>query len=241
MSIALRRKALGLLALAVLVMQPATGNAEEPPIVAQLGKTYGAASWKRIEAIRYTFNAQLGALQLSRTWVWHPKTGEISYASKDKDGKPVQVTYNQWQLNAAPANVKEQIDPAFYNDEYNLLFPLHVYWDGAAVVDAGKQKLPLGKGTAEKIVVKYASGGYTPGDTWELYIGTNGQVEEFTYHRGGPRKPSLVTATWAGYKKAGPLLIATDRRGIADGKPVRIWMTNVAVMLTGSKNWLSAR
>jgi len=41
---------------------------------------------------------------------------------------------------------------------------------GATVTDAGKTKLTLGKGSAEKVVVKYPSeGGYAPGDTWELH------------------------------------------------------------------------
>src|SRR5438045_6093071 len=55
-------------------------------------------------------------------------------------------------------------------------------------------------------MVKYAGGGYTPGDTWELFVGPDYRVKEMAYHRGGSVKPSLVIATWAGYKKAGPLL-----------------------------------
>ena len=65
------------------------------------------------------------------------------------------------------------------NDNYWLIFPFHVYWDtSATVTDEGMQKLPLGKGSADKVVVKYPSGGgYTPGDTWTLYVGTDGRVE----------------------------------------------------------------
>ncbi len=66
------------------------------------------------------------------------------------------------------------------------------------------------------------------------------KVKEFIYHRGGPKKPSVVIATWAGYKKAGPLLISTDHRGTADGKPLRISFSNVAVQLAGSGNWINA-
>jgi hypothetical protein len=89
--------------------------------------------------------------------------------------------------------------------------------------------------------VKYPSeGGYTPGDTWELYVGKNQRVQEMVYRRGGAEKPSLVTVTWAGYKKAGPLLISTDHRGTADGKPVHIFFSNVSVRLTGSDTWMKA-
>jgi hypothetical protein len=155
----------------------------------------------------------------------------------------VKVTYVQSQLNGEPANVKDELDPAFLNDQYNLLFPLHVYWDTSAdVQDMGMQKLPLEKGLAKRVVVKYPSeGGYTPGDTWELYVGSDNRVEEFVYHRGGPKKPSLVTATWTGYKKAGPLLISTDRRGTADGKPLRVHFSDVSVKLVGSDRWVNAQ
>jgi hypothetical protein len=217
-----------------------------PPIVEQLAKTYGLDSYGQIEAIRYTFNLELPALKvnLTRSWEWEPKTGQVSYESKDKDGKPVKVTYVRSQLNNAPANVKDDIEPAFVNDNYWFIFPFHVYWDTSANVEVkDNQKLPLGKGTAKLVSVKYPAevGGYTPGDTWDLYVGSDGRVKEFIYHRGGPKKPNNVTTTWAGYEKAGPVLVSTDHRGTADGKPARIFFTNVAVKLTGSDKWIDAQ
>jgi len=111
------------------------------------------------------------------------------------------------------------------------------------VEDAGMQKLPLGKGSAEKVVVSYPSevGGYTPGDTWTLFVGPDKRVKEFIYHRGGSKKPTVVTTTWADYKKAGPLLVAMDHRGTADGKPARIFFSDVSVMLAGSNTWVNAQ
>jgi hypothetical protein len=61
------------------------------------------------------------------------------------------------------------------------------------------------------------------------------------FHHGGAAKPNLVVATWAGYKKAGPLLISTDHHGTADGKPMTLTFTNVAVKLTGSDMWVNAQ
>ena len=179
----------------------------------------------------------------SSSWEWEPKTGKVTYEGKDKDGKPVKVTYVRSQLNSQPANVKNEIDPGFMNDQYWLVFPFHVIWDTSAnVEDKGKQKLPLGKGSADQVVVKYPSDvGYTPGDTWELFVGSDNRVEEFVYRRGGPKKPSLVIATWAGYKKAGPLLVSTEHRGTADGKPLRIFFSDVSVKLTGSDTWIKAQ
>ncbi len=193
--------------------QTARTNAE------QIARTYGLDSFDQIDAIRYTFNAP--AANLSRSWEWEPKTDKVSYDGNDKDGKPIKVTYMRSELNSQPDTVKNEVDPAFVNDNYWLLFPFHAYWDkSATVTDQGMQKLPLGNGSAELVAVKYpAEGGYTPGDTWELYVGKDNRVEQMVYRRGGSKKPSVVTATWEGYKKAGPLLISTDHHGAADGTP----------------------
>lgn len=228
----------------LLVIQPAASWAQQrPPIVEQMAKTYGIDSFSKVEGIRFTFNAELPGVNLSRTWEWNPKTDTVSYEGKDKEGKPVKATYQRSQLGSQSDAVKNEIEPAFVNDQYWLLFPFHVVWDeSAAVTDEGMQKLPLGDASAERVVVKYPSeGGYSQGDTWELYVGADKRVEEFIFRRGGDRKPSVVTTTWADYKKAGPLLFSTDHRGTADGKPVRISLSDVSVKVTGSETWMNAQ
>jgi hypothetical protein len=234
----------GRLIWAVLVLAATSWAQARPAIAEQIAKTYGLDSFGQIEAIRYTFNLQWPGLNLSRSWVWQPKTGQISYEGKGKDGKPVKATYVQSQLNSQPANVKDEIEPAFVNDQYWLVFPFHVYWDSSAdVQDLGMQKLPRGKGSARRVAVKYPpdTGGYTPGDTWELYVGTDGRIQELVFHHGGAAKPSVVIATWTGYKKAGPLLISTEHRGTADGKPLHLFFSNVSVKLAGSDTWVNAQ
>jgi len=227
----------------VLILAAASSAQTVPPIAEQIAKTYGLDSFGQIDAIRYTFNAQFPGVNLSRSWVWQPKADQVSYEGKDKDGKVVKATYVRSQLNSQPANVQDDIDPGFVNDNYWLLFPFHAYWDSSATVtDRGMHKLPLGNGSAELVAVKYPlEGGYTPGDTWELYVGKDKRVEQFVYHRGGPKKPSVVIATWAGYKKAGALLISTEHRGTADGKPLHIFLSDVSVKLTGSDTWMNAQ
>jgi len=224
-----------LLALAILVLVPsswAQAQAQQrPPILEQIAKTYGLDSYGKIEAIRYTWNGEIpGVFKLAHAWEWEPKTGKVSYEGKDKDGKPVKVTYISSQLNSQPDKVKNEIAPAFVNDNYWLLFPFHAYWDtSATVTDQGMHKLPIG------------TGGYTPGDTWNLYVNKSNRVQQMVYHRGGPKKPSVVIATWAGYKKAGPLVISTEHRGTADGKPLHIFLSDVSVKLTGSNTWIKAQ
>jgi hypothetical protein len=232
-----------LVAFGMLLIWPATSGAQQiPPAAEQMAKTYGLDSFGQIEAIRYTWNAELPGARLSNKWEWKPKTDTVSYDGKDKDGKPVQVTYQRSQLASQSDAIKNQIDPAFINDQYWLILPLHVVWDGATVTTDGPQKLPVGDGSAERIVMKYSSdGGYEPGDTWDLYVGADKRIAEIVYHRSGNKPPKLVVATYADHKKAGPLLISTDHRGTFDGKPLRVWLSDISVKTTGSDDWINAQ
>lgn len=229
---------------AVLALAPNSwAQTQRAPILEKIAKTYGVDSWDKVEAIRYTWNIEYGKFSLSRSWEWEPKTTQVTYEGKDKDGKPVKVTYKRSELGSQPDSVKNDVDPGFINDNYTLLFPLKAYWDSSpSVIDQGVYNLPTGSGSASLVAVKYPAegGGYTPGDTWELYVAKDGRIEYWIYHRGGAKKPSMVLATWGGQKKAGPLLISTDHRGNADGMPIRVWYTNVAVKVTGSDKWINA-
>ncbi len=218
---------MGLLLCGVLVPARNSWAQKRPPILEQIAKTYGLESWDQIQAIRYTWNREVpGVLKLSHVWEWEPKTNKVSYEGKDKDGKPVKVNYMRSELGSQPDAVKNEVDPAFINDNYWLLFPLHAYWDTSATVTAqGLHKLPLGNGSAELVAVRYPNdGGYTPGDTWKLYVGKDKRVEQFVYHRSGP-----------------PLLISTEHRGTADGKPLHIFLSDVSVKLAGSDTWMKAQ
>jgi hypothetical protein len=235
---------IGLVLCGALSLAPTSWAQQRAPILEQIAKTYGIDSWDQIQAIRYTWNGEItGLFKAAHTWEWEPKTNKVSYEGKDKDGKPVKVAYIRTDASSQSDAVKNEVDPSFINDNYWAIFPFHAYWDkSATVTDQGMHKLPIGSGSAEFVVVKYPAdaGGYTPGDTWDLYVGKDKRVQCMVYHRGGPKKPSLVTATWAGYKKAGPLLISTEHRGTADGKPLHIFISDLSVKLTGSDTWMKA-
>jgi len=252
-----RSKTIGFLFLGVLVLWATSCSQKSTPPVAteqpaaktapisaeQIARAHGLDSFGQVEAIRYTWNAQFPGVNISRVWVWEPKSNKVSFEGKDKDGKPAKATYLRSQLGSQPANVKDEVDPAFINDNYWLLFPFHAVWDkSATATDQGTKPLPLGNGSATMVSVKYPSeGGYTPGDTWDLYLDKDNRVQQMVYHRGGPKKPSLVNVTWEGYKKAGPIYISTDHNGTADGNTVHIFISDVAVKLTGSDNWINAQ
>jgi hypothetical protein len=242
-----RARVIHLLTLALLVLAATSSSwaQQRDPIIEKIAKVYGLDSWDKVEAVRYTWNIDIpGLFKAAHKWEWEPKTGKISFETTGKDGKPVKVSYDSSQLNSQPDQVKNEVEPAFVNDNYWLIFPFHAYWDkSATITNQGTKKLPIGAGSATLVSVKYPAeaGGYTPGDTWDLYVGTDYRVKQFVYHRGGDKKPKLVTATWAGYKKAGGILFSTEHRGNADGKPLHLWITDVAVKVTGSDAWVNAK
>ena len=234
---------MGLLLFGVLALAATSCSQKHSAVAEPIAKTYGLDSFGQIDAIRYTFNIEFPGVNASRSWTWEPKTSQVTYEAKDKNGSPVKVTYQHSQLSNQSDAVKNEIDPAFMNDQYWLIFPFHAYWDTSAdVQDKGMQEMPLGNGSAELVAVQYPAGvGYTPGDTWDLFVGKDNRVEQMRYHRGGPKKPTLVIATWEGYKKAGPLLVSTEHSGTADGNPLHLTFSNVAVKVAGSDNWMDAQ
>ena len=82
--------------------------------------------------------------KLLTTWEWEPKTGKVTFEGKDKDGKPVKVTYVRSELSSQSDAVKNEVDPGFINDNYWLLFPFHAYWDTSATVTDQGMKLTAG-------------------------------------------------------------------------------------------------
>src|SRR5213082_1625347 len=134
----------------MLILAPNSWAQQRPPILEEIAKTYGLDSYGQIEAIRYTWNGEIpGVFKLAHAWECEPKTGKISHEGTDTDGKPVKVTYDSSQLSSQSDQVKNEVEPAFVNDNYWLLFPLHAYWDSTATVtDQGIKKLPVGTGSA---------------------------------------------------------------------------------------------
>jgi hypothetical protein len=223
----------------LLLIAGSSAAQDKPDVRKQIADAYGFSSWSQVEQIRYTFNVEAGKVKLARTWIWEPKADRVTFEGKDKEGKPLKVSYTHAQMTP---DIVKNIDPDFINDQYWLVFPFHLVWDTSATVEDKGQSKPLaGRGLARKVTISYPKqGGYTPGDSYDLFVDANNHAVAWTHHEGGTPKPSLTTS-WVDYKKAGPLVIALDHRGTEEGKPIRIFFTDVAVRLTGSDAWVPAQ
>src|SRR3954451_24880762 len=182
------------LSMPLLIVAASSCSQKHSPVAEPIAKTYGIDSFGQIDAIRYTFNLDFPLGKLSRTWEWNPKTDTVTYEGKDKEGKPIKVTYQRSQLSSQSDVVKNEVDPGFVNDNYWILFPFHAYWDTSAdIQDKVPQPLPQGNGSARLVSVKYSSDkGYTPGDTWNLYVDKDNRVEQLLFQHGGTTKPHVV-------------------------------------------------
>lgn len=191
--------------------------------------------------MRFTFHLHWGKLNAARSWVWEVKKDRVSFKGTDKQGKTVELNYLRSELSGQPAQQLKDTDSDFINDQYWLLFPFHLVWDKTAKVeDTGMHKLPIGAGSIRRVVVSYpaSGGGYTPGDSYELFIGRKNRIVQWVFHRGGAAKPTLAT-TWEDYRQLGPLTVSLDHKDAA--RSARIWFTDVAVKLGGSDQWLAAK
>jgi hypothetical protein len=215
---------------------------EKPDIRHQIADAYGLASWSKVEQIRYTFNVDAALKKFARTWTWEIKADRVTYEGPDSTGKPTKVTYTRANM---PPDVAKDVDPNFINDQYWLLFPFHLVWDkDVTVEDKGMTADPTGKtkGKVREVTVTYpkAGGGYTPGDTYDLFVGADNRIVAWNFHRGGAEKPAL-TVTWADYKMAGPILVSMDHRGTLQDKPFHLFFTGVAAKLAGASDFAAAK
>ena len=204
----------------------------------RLADAYGIKNFDQVEELRYTFNVKIGDKVIRRSWSWEPKTDRVTFMGTAEQGGT--VSYERAILTGQPTEQVKKLDPAFVNDNYWLIFPLRLYWDGSATVveDDAPANLPIGTGKANRIVVTYPkTEGYTPGDVYELYVNDSYRIVQWVYRKGGGPKPTRIT-TWEDYHKIGPLELSLNRQGPDAG--FRVWFTDVAARLEGKSDWIPA-
>ncbi len=224
------------LALAALLAAAAAGAGTDE-LRTRIGQEYGLDHWDDVEELRYTFNVRAGEREVRRSWVWRVKRRTVTFRDDIAGGEAVtyslddigETTKGETTKGETTADDLKKIDHRFINDQYWLLFALHVAWDtGAEVTAADGEPLPIGEGTATKVTVQYPEeGGYTPGDAYDIFVNADGRVVQWVFRQGGQPEPSLVT-TWEDQREIGPLVIPTRFRS-SDGS-FELWFSGVQVI-----------
>jgi hypothetical protein len=206
-------------------------------LVKQVAQSCGIDSFGSVSCLRFTFNVAFDGKEVSRAWTWDIKNDRVTSgkaASKDT------FSYERKQVRMGVDDRLKKTDAKFINDQYWLLFPMHLIWDSVASLHvAEKERLPLGGGLSTRITVVYPpAGGYTPGDAYDLYIGPFDRIVQWVYRHGNADQPTRI-ASWKDYTQVGPLTLSLDRPG-GDGH-FRVWFTDVAVMKKGAGTWIPAK
>ena len=141
-------------------------------------------------------------------------------------------TYNPHALDASASDELKEADRKFVNDSYWLFFPFQVAWDDSVTLETIAPEDFTGDIRARGgLRVSYPeTGGYTPGDVYELYYDRDFLVSEWVFRKGGGETPTRITA-WKSYEAIGPLALSLDRPA-TDGSDFRIWFTDLAVKST---------
>ncbi len=206
-----------------------------------IGNAYGVDYFDSIEQIQYEFNVRIGDKRIKRFWIWEPKLDRVTFQGMNYRKA---ISYNRRDIETTTSSALRKVDAWFINDNYWLLFPFHVVWDAnIKVEDLGRQKLPLGGGKSRQVVITFPpSGGYTPGDVYEIYLDDDYRLTQWVYRNRGSEEPTRTT-TWEDHRQAGPLLLSTNHQGVdfkADDN-IRVWFTSVGVKVTGSNSWMFAQ
>jgi len=182
---------------------------------------YGLAEFPKVRSIRFTFNVSHGGKDMSREWTWFPPEDSVLFQGKDPKGLQVQAAYSRKNKYSMGSESVAAIDKSFINDQYWLLFPLHLAWD---------QGMELKLDGDGMLTVRYpGQGGYTPGDAYDLSADSAGTIRSWIYHRGGA-DTATMRAYWAKPTDVDGLPISLERPG---QKGFKVWFTHVKV--TGIK------
>ena len=192
-----------------------------------LARLYGAQSFDSLSSIGFTFNVKRGSLAVSRQWIWKPKSDEVTFTGIVTAPNESTVTYSRSMVSKDTALKK--IDAWFINDQYWLLFPLHLTWDTAIVLTENKNSaMPISGKPATQLIVQYPPAlGYTPEDKFILYTDQTDTIREWSYFHGGKGEKPTLSAQWLDYKSFGPLPLSLDRP--FGGDAGRVWFTNIGI------------
>ena len=148
------------------------------------------------------------------------------------------------ELSSQPDAVKNEVDPAFVNDNYWLLFPVSCLLghqrhgdrsryeetaDRRQLGHAGRGEISLGKAVTRPA---------TPGNSTSAKTTASSKWSTTAV---GPRSRASSSQNGLATKRQVLCWISTEHPGTADGKPLHIWLSDVAVKVTGSDKWVDAK
>ncbi|MEM9363824.1 MAG: hypothetical protein AAGA43_14385 [Bacteroidota bacterium] len=195
----------------------------EPPksVLEKIAAAHGYENWKTVKEFHFTFNVDRDTTHFERSWVWKPKTNEIT-AINAKDT----LTYFRKEMDS----VAYKVNAGFINDRYWVLAPFNLVWDqnNFEYEHAENITAPISNSPMQKLTIVYSNeGGYTPGDAYDFYFEDDYILKEWVFRKGNQEEASTTT-TWENYLEVDGIQIAQDHKS-TDGN-FNLNFTNVKVL-----------
>jgi hypothetical protein len=167
-------------------------EAKEPEVYKKIAIANGFKEFDSISKIKFTFNVKVNdTLRSERRWVWDLNSKKISLTEKDS-------TMSYIKKDSIAKEI-EYIDQRFVNDSYWLLFPFQLKWANAEFSEQKMAKAPISGQEMQMLTVSYPSeGGYTPGDSYDIYFDDENMIREWVYKASGGGRE--LATTWEDYQ-----------------------------------------
>ena len=171
----------------------------------KIAAAHGIEEFSKIKSLEFTFNVDKDSTHMERHWKCFPSENRVVFYDKGDS-----VAFKR--MDTSTAELKK-LNAQFTNDEYWLLFPLHLKWDKGYTLSGGDTATGVMTNIAyRKYIIQYNDkDGFTPGDMYDLFVDDKNIVREWAFHKGGSKEPSLVTS-WDSYEDFNGLKIAKDHR-----------------------------
>lgn len=192
----------------------------EHPVTTKIALANGYDNFDNIGQLNFTFNVKVNdSLKSQRSWKWFPKEDRIELTEKGETSSYI----NDGTLEES----EKAIDQKFINDTYWLLFPYQLVWSEYDYEHSKSAKAPISGEKMEKITIKYPSdGGYTPGDTYHLYVSPEDSlIKEWTYESSTGRS---LSTTWEDYETINGITVAKMHKGADES--FQLFFTDVEVI-----------
>lgn len=176
----------------------------------KIANAHGVSNWDKVTLIEFTFNVDKDSSHFERSWVWKPKTNDVTLIT-NKDT----ISYNRKNIDS----LSLAADQGFINDKFWLLAPFQLVWDKETIIlDSINKTAPISKKQANKLTTIYSNqGGYTPGDAYDFYYNNSNLITEWVFRQGNTKKPTMIT-TFENYEDFNGIKIAKDHK-----KPNENW------------------
>jgi len=186
-------------------------------VKSSLEKMGGRSGWDQARVLKWRFWGK-------RLHYWDKATGDVRI---EADSTLILMNINSkkgrvWQSGREITDadsLKSVLDDGYaiwINDSYWLVMPYKLFDPGVRLAEPHDAELSDGR-PAQRFTVTFDEVGLTPENKYDVWIADDtGLVEQWAYYEKSTDTDPKFTLPWGGWKKFGPILLATEHGRPAD-------------------------